>query len=476
MATIPTKKISELTTKTDTPTTETYVPVAEKSGETFSTKKFDLQNVYAELGNKLGKTEKAADSDKLDGNDSTYFATADDLTSHTTNTNNPHNVTAAQLGAANILAQIKTVDGVGSGLDADLLDGKDSSDFVEVNNFNIYSKDALRTSVEAASGGKVTVLYDDLDNPSYMVRIPAFNLQDIDPDLGTGLHPAFIVNGVQKSEIFIGQYQAKVINGRACSLPNVGPSTNMTYDQAVSYCTNKGTGWHLMTAHEWAAVVLWCLKNGFQPRGNTQYGRSHEAPFETGVRFDGGIPGNASGIGITNTGSGAVTWRHDNTFSGISDLVGNIWEWQHLFKLVDGRIHTPNTNNFNMPESDWPAQDAYFDFSTTKGIFLSDSTNVSTTTREFLWKNTGLKDNFDPPLILKQLCISPKKFTTEETLLEIFEYAKGYISIITSGERFVLHGGAFPGDQKTGLCNIALTLNRNGVSFGYGCRPAFISI
>lgn len=103
----------------------------------------DITNLQTELDNKsninhnhddkyLGKTEKAADSDKLDGNDSTYFATDADLTSHTTDTNNPHNVTAEQLGAANILAQIKTVDGAGSGLDADLLDGINSTDFSRV--------------------------------------------------------------------------------------------------------------------------------------------------------------------------------------------------------------------------------------------------------------------------------------------------------------------------------------------------------
>ena len=31
-------------------------------------------------------------------------------------------------------------------------------------------KDNLRASVEAATGGKVTVLYDDVGNPSFMVR------------------------------------------------------------------------------------------------------------------------------------------------------------------------------------------------------------------------------------------------------------------------------------------------------------------
>ena len=66
-----------------------------------------------------------------------------------------------------------------------------------------FLKDTLRESVEAATGGKVTVLYDDKGYPSYMNVIPKFKVEDIDASLGTGVHPAFIVGGVEKSEIFI---------------------------------------------------------------------------------------------------------------------------------------------------------------------------------------------------------------------------------------------------------------------------------
>ena len=41
----------------------------------------------------------AGDAGTLDSHDSTYFATASDLSSHTGNTSNPHSVTAAQVGA-----------------------------------------------------------------------------------------------------------------------------------------------------------------------------------------------------------------------------------------------------------------------------------------------------------------------------------------------------------------------------------------
>jgi hypothetical protein len=65
-----------------------------------------------------------ADLNRIEGNTEEVKT---DLDNHKSDTANPHNVTAAQLGGSSILAQLKTVDGSGSGLDADLLDGKQTS-------------------------------------------------------------------------------------------------------------------------------------------------------------------------------------------------------------------------------------------------------------------------------------------------------------------------------------------------------------
>ena len=89
---------------------------------------------------------------------------------------------------------------------------------------SIFVKDDLRASVEAATGGKVTVLYTASGQPSYMNVIPKFNLEDIDAGLGSGVHPAFIVGGVEKSELFIGTYQGINKNGEFLSLPGVDPT------------------------------------------------------------------------------------------------------------------------------------------------------------------------------------------------------------------------------------------------------------
>ena len=104
----------------------------------------------------------------------------------------------------------------------------------------IITKDTLRASVEAATGGLVTVLYDEGGHPSYMRRIPKCKIEDVYPDLGlTGTHPAFIVNGVEKSELFIGVYPASVVDKYGVSLPGVEPAHTLNFDQGAGVASDE---------------------------------------------------------------------------------------------------------------------------------------------------------------------------------------------------------------------------------------------
>ncbi|MFU1898475.1 hypothetical protein ACK8ND_22595, partial [Escherichia coli] len=93
-----------------------------------------------------------------------------------------------------------------------------------------YIKDANRYAVERASGGRQTVLYDDLGNPSVMNIIPIFRYEDLgySEDMGTGVVSCFDVGtGANKSEIFIGAFQSSLVGSRAVSLPRVDPATSV---------------------------------------------------------------------------------------------------------------------------------------------------------------------------------------------------------------------------------------------------------
>ena len=81
-------------------------------------------------------TGSGLDADLLDGHDSPYFAVQSDMTAVQNKNTAQDSAIALKLDAsaytaADVLAKIKTVDGPGSGLDADLLDGLSSADFMQ---------------------------------------------------------------------------------------------------------------------------------------------------------------------------------------------------------------------------------------------------------------------------------------------------------------------------------------------------------
>ena len=106
--------------------------------------------------------------------------------------------------------------------------------------------DDFKLAIEAMSGGKNTVLFDDMEMPSVMVPFPKMNISEIMDGGSQNIHPGFKVGGVDKDKIYVGKYQSIVLNERAYSLPMRDPKTYTTFDQALTYCRNKGNGWSLV--------------------------------------------------------------------------------------------------------------------------------------------------------------------------------------------------------------------------------------
>jgi hypothetical protein len=324
------------------------------------------------------------------------------------------------------------------------------------------NKDMVLNSVLGSTGGKVIVKYNKNGDPLYMVRIPKFNLEDIDPSLGTGPHPAFIVNGVVKSEILIGAYQAIFEKGCAISMPGQSPKVSITFDQARAACVANGPGFHLMTNWEWAAVALWCLKNGFQPRGNTASGKSHESPYETGT----GAPDNTA---KTLAGTGPASWRHDNTIGGIADLTGNIWEWQEGFKIVDSKVYMPPDNDFTLAEASWPNPTGAQVIFPAASIATEAGFRTMTTTLGSL--SDAVKKQLAAAMIIPNIA-------SGNTPLAIFNQggnqAHGGFWITPAGEMMPLRGGNGGSGAVAGLAALLVNTVRSLVNGSLGCRPAFI--
>ena len=186
------------------------------------------------------------------------------------------------------------------------------------------------------------ILYDDKGMPSIMVKIPKQTYKQLGLGESEAVHPAFIVNGQEVDAIWISKYQNIVQNGRAYSLPGQDPHVNVTFDTARGYCEAKGEGWHLMTRAEWALLALWCKNNGHLPWGNNNYGKdSRETNYKA-------IPTYIDGEGRicrVATGTGPLTWSHDNSTSGIWDLNGNVYEWIGGMRLVYGELQILVNNN-----------------------------------------------------------------------------------------------------------------------------------
>lgn len=344
----------------------------------------------------------------------------------------------------------------------------------------ISAKEVQNLAVQIAHPNNY-LIYDDMGNPSVMVAIPKFYLDEVIDGASHTVHPAFIINGVEQDVIYISKYQNIVENGRAYSLPMKNPQTSINFDQAYNYCKAKGEGWHLMTNAEWAAIALWCRKNGTIPKGNNDYGKDVSEMLRKAV------PITFDGNGRTNkvvTGSGNANWYHDGTFSGIADLNGNIWEWNSGMRLKDGEIQVLADNNaadWNNPVSSdsalWkaimpdgslavPGTDNTLKYNRKNnkwivGIDISNqSNNYYSNDFETLTADSGITI----PEILKALALYPAN-------------PEGYegdcFYAINHGERLPLRGGNWSINTSAGIFHLSLTDTKLFSSTGLGFRCAY---
>lgn len=197
--------------------------------------------------------------------------------------------------------------------------------------------------------------YDDKEMPSVMVYIPKFRLCDVLSTEDTSVHPAFRVNGVEIDGFWVGKYQTAHYNGRAYSLPGENPANTATLDTFVSYNRAKGAKFHEITNAEWAAIALWCHKNGSEPYGNNNYGKDTRETLYRAIPTSHESDGRTARVA---TGTGPVTWSHDGTVEGIWDLNGNVWEWCTGLRLVNGEVQIIKDNDASEPTCDLSAGSA----------------------------------------------------------------------------------------------------------------------
>lgn len=300
------------------------------------------------------------------------------------------------------------------------------------------------------------LIYDDAGKPSIMVRIPKFRVSDVIPGGPDKIHSAFIVDGVEKDELFISKYQNIIVNERAYSLPFQEPAVNVTFDEAVAACELKGPGWHLMTNAEWAALALWSKKNGTLPRGNNDWGSNIDHPDEKGICFD---------DCKVLTGSGPDTWAHDHTRDGIFDLCGNVWEWCSGVRLLNGELQIVPDNNAARRTDRW--ETVTVDGKTLKYSETEGGLMLTTNKPKGSWNGcrfNALEADIDVPDILKELALYP----VDDTITDYFWAG-------LKGERAALRGGSwyYGSYARSGFARYLYNPpSSSGISFGF--RAAFV--
>lgn len=335
---------------------------------------------------------------------------------------------------------------------------------------------ALRRAVESESGGRTTVRYTAKGQPCYMSVIPRFALEDVPGDAGTGTHPAFIVDGAEKSELFLGQFIGRRSDAELVSSPAVEPIYNINHDESVALARANGAGWHCATNAEWAALICLSRIIGFEPGGNNNEGQDY-ATGEHGVRADGLAIGSSAGDARTLTGSGPPSWRHDGTAFGLADLHGNVWEWAPGMRINDYEINVIANNDAALGAIDMSAASASWRaISGATGALVapgSAGTVKYASTGEYALNGR----NFASIADVGNTAISTAAMQRLRALgcAPLSPAPAGDYFNTSSGERLPVRGGYWGYAAAAGLSALNSGSARGRRSSSIGCRPAFVA-
>ena len=237
-------------------------------------------------------------------------------------------------------------------------------DYTEVLTMN---PDDVVNIVETVSNGKFTAIYDDAGYPSLMYKIPIMSIGMLDSDLGDFLtpHPAFVVNGVTKSHIYISVYMTSSYEGHYVSWWGLKPLSSTSHSALRSTIMSKGAGWHLETIYERSLLSNLARKlNDEQIHCNSYWGCNYHNKAESCEMANGRLPGktNQSNGAKWINGTQPAIWSHDKTVWGIQDVCGGYHEIVDLIKMIDGQIYLASDNDWTKESAQYSATGVYYDW------------------------------------------------------------------------------------------------------------------
>ena len=277
------------------------------------------------------------------------------------------------------------------------------------------------------------------------------------------------IRGKAVKEYAISKYPNTLIGGVPYSMPYQQPAVNVNHDEAIRLCEAKGPGWHLLTNDEWAALAHQSRKNGTLPRGNTDSGKSHSHPEETGTTYK-----DSSGSSKTLTGSGPITWNHDHTAEGVADMCGNIWEHVGGIRFMDGQVQVIPGNGAAA------GADQSRDSKEWQAIHTADGDPVYYKVEDGEISLQPIAPEGKDYDGVQFTDLNASALDVPEKLIELGLYpAPGYEGtdyfwLDTDGERIVLRGGSWYHGANAGVFSFGGHNSRAHVNWNVGFRSAFI--
>ena len=349
--------------------------------------------------------------------------------------------------------------------------------------------------IEDLSFGRNTVMYGAGGYPAVMVRFPSISMATLGFGWPNQVHPAFVVNGAVKPELWIAKFKSVYVgsglDGRVVALRGLDPGNSKNFDDNLTYHRQMGPGFHLETLIEGALVAQICKKQGFWPRGNNYYGK------DIGVQSELGSPTmnyNANDVGRTATGSGPLAWYHDGTPFGLADVNGNTWEWRAGMRLNNGEIQilqnnngADNTKDQSAASTEWKAilQDGSLVAPGTADTLKYDSTGADTGVNQDVGDirvNTVITNSLSTSYAYNafQATAAAAGITIPNTLkyyglfpIDSDHGGDGHY-MRNSGERLPFVGGSWSSGSDAGVCALTLGNLRSNVNTNLGARLAFV--
>ena len=334
---------------------------------------------------------------------------------------------------------------------------------------------------------------DEIDDLDELVYIPKFKNSDVLIGGDNNTHPAFIVNGKEIPGFYYSKYQnvVKTVDGvnMAYSLYGKDPAVNINFDNARARCEAKGKGYHLSTMAEWAAIALWCKKNGTMPYGNNNYGKDTRETDYVAIPTSKDTT-DPNKTGRVATGTGPLTWSHDETDSGVWDLNGNTWEWQGGYRTVYGEVQILANNDAANPGNPqnatsqlWKAINATtgelvapgsagtvkLDYVSSKWTYSASITDLKNEGRGCTFANVTFTADVKQPAqdLLRALAMLPVAGDTG--------YNDDYFWANNgAAERLAFRGGSWSSGTSAGVFPVSGNSSRSGVGTDIGFRSAYI--